>query len=305
MGEKREKRVWPYRFFRFLGVWAVAAIAWLVSTGYFLFTLRRVKASLQFYQSLFPGRNRFFYLRCAWRQFHNFASVFAERLTLESGREIEYLSDGWEYLQKAAERGTGGIIIMSHVGNWEVAARLFRRRNMKMMLFMGTREGEGIERLQKSDLKVDRVRVAAIPEGAKSTLDGLEGLKFIRRGGFISMAGDRVGHPGQRCVPVRFLGHEVSMPEAPYRFAAISHTPLFVFFVFRTGKRKYLIRITPLKIIGRTSRSERRKAIQQAAQEYSYQLEEAVRQFPYQWYHFGNTVVHDGLKADEGTQIHR
>ncbi len=288
-------RIHWYQAFRFLGIWAVAVLAWVVSTGYFLFRYQRVAASMRVYRRLFPERGRFFHLLCVWRQFHNFASLFSERLYLEAGKEVEIQSEGWQHLEAAAEGGSGGIIVMSHMGNWELAARLFRRRRLKMMLFMGARKDEKVEKVQKTDLTADRVQVIAARQGTGSPLDALEGLRHLRSGGFISMAGDRVGYADQRCVPVQFLGREVMLPQAAYEFAMISGAPLFVFFVLRTGKKEYRIQISEPEILKKPPRAERGQVIAQAAQRYARRLEEELRHHPFQWYHFGESNIHRAL----------
>ena len=60
-----------YRLFvgasRWVGVCVVAAFAWVVSTGYFLFRRSRVRESVRFYEALFPGRGRSHARRLAWR----------------------------------------------------------------------------------------------------------------------------------------------------------------------------------------------------------------------------------------------
>jgi predicted LPLAT superfamily acyltransferase len=287
-----------YRLFRRAGVWAVAVIAWIVATGYFLFRPSRVRASLRFYRRLFPERSRPGQLTCVWRQFHDFARVFVERLALERGGEVEYTSQGWDHLTGAAQSGRGGVIVMSHAGNWEMAARLFRRRELPIMLFMGERAQEEVEQLQKSDLLAERVQVVASRRGtgAPALFNGVEGLRFVRSGGFVSISGDRLAGPDQRRVAARFLGQEISLPAAPYRFALLAGAPLFVFFAFRLAPRRYHIEITePMEEV-QTSGSARRTRIERLAQCYATLLEEAVRRHPFQWYHFGETVVHEGLR---------
>jgi len=275
-----------YRVLSFIGIGAMAAFAWLVSTGYFLFLPRRLGHSLKFYRTLFPHEKLFFHLRCAWRQYHNFASLFAERLALERGRKVEYTSQGWEHLDQAVRDGTGGLIVMSHVGNWEVAARLFRRRNFKMLLYMGIKPREQVEQIQKDRLEEEQVKVVAAPREGRSPLDGLEGLRFLREGGFVSMTGDLSWGREQKGVEVSFLGHQVTLPETPYVFAAVARAPLFIFFGFKKGPGQYHIRITPPIRVEVASRARRREAIREVAQQYARLLEDAVREHPCQWYHF-------------------
>jgi predicted LPLAT superfamily acyltransferase len=275
-----------YRLIRRMGVWVVALFAWVISTFYFLLFPRRLRNSLRFYRALFPDRGPLSRLACSWRQYKSFASLFSERLALEGGREPPFESEGWEHLEQAAAAGTGGIILTSHVGNWEVAARLFRRRKLRMMIYMGARRDEQVERIQKSELRAEQLEVVSVGDDGGSPLDGLQGLKFLKEGGFVAMAGDRLWQQEQRQVSVSFLGRQISIPQAPFAFAMVARAPLFICFAFKKRDGSYQISSTQPQHVRPASRGQRDEAIQQAAQSYASLLEEKIRCFPYQWYHF-------------------
>jgi len=100
------------------------------------------------------------------------------------------------------------------------------------------------------------------------------------------MAGDIVWRDDQRKVPVKFLGHNAYLPEAPFVFALVSGAPLLVFFAFRTGKNSYHFSLSEPIILPPVSRGERPAAIGRAAQQYAELLEQSLRQHPFEWYHF-------------------
>ncbi|MDD5169497.1 MAG: hypothetical protein PHN75_11820, partial [Syntrophales bacterium] len=145
---------------------------------------------------------------------------------------------------------------------------------------------EQIERQQKESLVRDGVKVIAVEQDGGSPADVVEGLKFLRSGGLVSMTGDRLWRSGQRSIPVTFLGHEAFLPELPFVMALLSGVPLFAFFAYRTGKQSYHFRTVPLKYPRIKDRRERDRAIRQAAQSYADLLEESARQHPGEWFHF-------------------
>ena len=59
-----------------LGLWVFNFSAWIIATAYFLLFPVRVQNSVKFYRALYPDLSRFFHLKCAWKQFHNFTHVF-------------------------------------------------------------------------------------------------------------------------------------------------------------------------------------------------------------------------------------
>jgi len=265
--------------------------AWHVATGYFLFFPRRVAVSVRFYRRLFPGRGRWHPLRCAWRQYHRFVHVFLDRYRLAQGENIATTFEGWEHIVAATESGRGGIILMSHVGSWEVAARLLLRYGqkhprMKLLLYLGAKHKEQIERRQKTSVEEIGIRVISVPENGGSATDILEGLNFLREGGLVSLTGDRLWSRDQKAVTVRFAGGEARIPEIPYILSMLSGAPLLIFFGYRTGEGGYHLVAHPPLFVAAASRTERRTAVASAAQTYADLLAETVQSHPCEWYHF-------------------
>jgi len=276
---------------RGFGSWIFLLIAWHVATGYFLFSPRRVAVSVRFYRRLFPERPRRYALWCAWQQYHYFVHVFLDRFRLGEGDELPATCEGWEHIVAASRSGRGGIILMSHLGSWEIAAQLLKRKGggdsrMRLLLYLGAKHREQIERRQKRSVEESGIRVISVPEDGGSAMDILEGLNFLREGGLVSLTGDRLWGRDQRAVTVRFAGCEARVPEVPYILAMISGAPLLIFFGYRTGRGQYHLIAKPPLYVAAASRAERGKAVQTAAQTYADGLAETVRAHPYEWYHF-------------------
>jgi lauroyl/myristoyl acyltransferase len=274
------------------GVWFFSLSAWFVATGYFLFFPARVFQSMRFYRALFPQRGRLYALRRAWRQYHMFTTVFVDRFRLRKDGALPYTSRGRHHLDEALKGKTGGIILMSHMGNWEAAAHILKgeRRDMDLLLIMGIRDREGIERIQKESLAQSGVRVMAAGRADGSPLDILEPLRFLKEGGLVSLTGDVIWHENQRAVSVDFLGHTATLPETPHMLTLVSGAPVFVLFAFRRADGSYDFSVTPLEQATAASRSDRRAAIRRSAQGYADLIAEKLREYPDQWYHFGARI---------------
>ena len=275
-------------FSRWCGLWLFRTGAWFVATGFYLFFPRRVAGSMAFYRALWPGRSRWFYLRCAWRQFHNFTGVFLDRFLLQTGQTLHHTSEGMEHLDRLLDEGSGAILLMSHVGNWEIAAHMLkrRRRQLPLLLYMGARQKEQIEKLQKVDLAESGIRIIVAGASAGTPYDTVEGIQHLKNGGLISLSGDRVWHSGQRTVDVRFVGRRVSLPVGPHVFALLAGVPLLTFFSHRTGPRSHHVIVGEPQWVPGGSRGAREAAFQASAQAYADRLEAHVRRHPFDWFHF-------------------
>jgi predicted LPLAT superfamily acyltransferase len=280
-------RILPF-IARIFGVWAFDLIAKGIAAGYFLFAPRRVMVSVRFYRALFPQRARAYPFWCTWKQFQNFTSVYLDRYRFHEVGDISFTDEGWEHVENALDRKTGGIVLMSHLGNWEIAAHLMKqkREQMPLILFMGQRAKAHIERIQKEDLRRRGIRIVAVEKNWETSFDLLEGLRFIQAGGLVSMTGDQIWDSRQRVVSVSMLGHEVHLPETPHVLAMLSGAPLIVFLSHRTGNKRYHLKMSEPLYVEKAPRQLRTEAIRKSAQGYADLLETHLRGNPFEWYHF-------------------
>ena len=273
---------------RLLGSWFFVLVSGGIAAGYFFLFPKRAAIGFDFYRSLFPNRGRVYHQWCTFRQFIDFTHVFLDRLLLNDlGEGPSVTFDGWERLRDAMG-ANGGILLMSHIGNWEVAARLLKKTlpDLKLMLYMGVKQKEQIEAIQKKTVRDSDIRIIGVDENGGSPFDIVEAIRFLRAGGLVSLTGDRVWQAHQRTIPVRFLGRSVELPAAPYVLAMASGAPIFVFFALRSKGRYYHFNVSPPIVVAAADRADREAAMAQAAQHYAGHLEDTVRRHPYQWHHF-------------------
>jgi predicted LPLAT superfamily acyltransferase len=274
------------RMTRLCGPWLLAVTARIIAAGYF-FCSGRVPESRRFYGALFPERGSLYHLWCAFKQYQNFTTIHLDRFLADRSDTTSFTPEGWGKLEAVIGK-QGGILLMSHLGNWEMAARLLRKQkeDLQLLLYMGVKEKEGVERMQKEDLRRAGVTIIGVDQEGGSPFAAVEGIRFLQSGGIVSMTGDIVWRGDQRKVRVRFLGHDAYLPEAPYIFALVSGAPLFVFFAFRIGKNSYRFTLSDPIAIRPHARAERARAIGEAAQQYADLLEKMLREHPFEWYHF-------------------
>jgi predicted LPLAT superfamily acyltransferase len=171
---------------------------------------------------------------------------------------------------------------------------------MRLLLYLGAKHREQIERRQKKSVEESGIRIISVPENGGSAMDILEGLNVRREGGLVSLTGDRLWGREQRAVTVRFAGGEARIPEIPYLLAMLSGAPLLIFFGYRTGKGAYHLITKPPLCITKASRGERNRAVEKAAQAYADLLADTVRAHPYEWYHFEPFLTPPRQGSDRG-----
>jgi predicted LPLAT superfamily acyltransferase len=265
-----------------------AIVAQGIATGYFLFNPRRRSVGCEFYATLYPQKSRLYHYIAVWRQFTSFTYIFLDRFIQREVRNLDYSIQGREHVVAAHAGRKGGILLMSHMGNWEVAAHLLTKvlPDLNLMLYMGIRDKEEIEKIQKQSICRDGIRIIGVDQNGGSPFDIVEGIRFLRNGGLVSMAGDVVWRDDQRTIEGEFLGRQVRIPEAPFVLALVSGAPLIVFFAFRTPEGQYRFSALPPIHVASPTRQERPTALKSAAQRYLGYMEAALAEYPYQWFHF-------------------
>jgi len=283
------------RISRLIGPWFFAGVARCIAAGYFLLSAK-VRESCRLYAILFPQRGRWFHRWCAFRQYQNFTTIHFDRFLTNHYCPPTCDREGAEALEARIGHG-GAVLLMSHLGNWEMAARMLMRRGHEtpLLLYMGVKDKEGVERTQKEELRQAGGTILGIDRGAASPFTAVEGLRMLRQGGLVSMTGDMVWRTDQRRAPVTLLGHAALVSEAPFVFALVSGAPIFVFFAFRTGRNRYKLAFSEPIWVQSRGRGERQRVIAEAAQQYADLLENALRAHPCEWYHF-DRFLHEPVR---------
>jgi len=268
-----------------LGSWLAWPSVWMVAAWYFVFKPSRRRLSLELYRAVYPERGKRDHLVMAWRQYQSFTTLFVDRMRFVQGRDVPCRVEGREHLDNVLSSGKGAILLMSHVGNWEMASHVLGREGVRLMLFMGERQGDQIEKVQKNDLERQNIKIVKVAAGGGSPMDGVAALNFLRQGGLVSMAGD-LQWAGERKVDATLFGRRVQLPAAPHALALVSGAPVLVFFAFRLKGGGYRVKMFPPHLVQAQDRSMREDALRNSVENYASILEEAIRQHPEQWYTF-------------------
>lgn len=272
---------------RLLGPWFFTCAARIIAFGYYCFS-PKTRTSDHFYGVLFPEKSSFYHRWCTFQQYQNFTTLHIDRLRLNNDNEgITFTSSGLEHLE-SIQPHTGGIILQSHLGNWDIAAHLLRKTSphLELLLYMGIKDKEAVERLQKNELSSSGITIIGVGQDGGSPFEAVEGIAHLRNGGIVAMTGDMLWQDDQRHVTVDFLEHKTILPAAPYIFALLTGAPLLLFFTFQNGGNSYHFSLSEPLYLHVQSRQDREQAIAQAAGQYATRLEHALRKHPFEWYHF-------------------
>lgn len=218
------------------------------------------------------------------KTFTSYAACFAESLGIErdDARETELSVRGEEHLRAALEAGRGGILVTGHIGPWDCAARFLAKDiSAEVIVVMLAEPDERARHLHDTVRERGGVRILHVGE---HPLDALPLLRHVRGGGVAAIQLDRAA-PGGRSLDVELFGRRETMPEGPFRLAALSGAPIVPIFAHRRGYFRYELAIeAPIWLPRQASAGE----LQAAAATAARTMQAFISRHPTEWFHFNN-----------------
>lgn len=272
--------------------WTFATVAWWLG-------IRR-RVTLENLQHAFPEKTPEERRAIARETYRHQARAFVNAFRVvamspaELDQQIEY--DGFEPLRKAAEAGTGAMVVSAHFGEWEVLAEVMARRGYKLSAVVrplsGAVNAALMDARARSGLELIAQRGAVAPM-----------IRALRAGRVVIQLIDQ-SLPAEHAVFVPFFGRPASTTPAPSVAAQRTGTPVFVVLGVRTARGLRMIVEGPLALPVATSRAEATR-LHMAAM--TAVVERHVRAHPEQWLWLHRrwkvqppTSLHADAKADAG-----
>ena len=216
--------------------------------------------------------------------FTSYAACFAESLGIErpDARNTVLSVEGEVHLRNALSAGHGVILVTGHIGPWDSAARLLAKDfRADVLVVMLAEPDERARRMHDSVRERSGVRVVHVGE---HPLAALPLPRHVRAGGVVAVQLDR-GAPGGRGLDVQLFGDWHSIPEGPFRLAALSGAPIVPIFAHRAGYFRYQFSVAePIWLNRRASATE----LQAAAASAASSMQSFISRHPTEWFHFTN-----------------
>ena len=225
-------------------------------------------------------------LASVYRHVRLFAHVSLDRIFMARGdfRHFAVSSHGEEHLRDAARSGQGAIVMLAHLGSFEVMRGLADVRGLPIHVLAYSGNARRIAAALRAMNPSIEARVIEIRPGDPSFV--FEAEDVVRRGEILGTMGDRVGLGGKSAV-APFLGAPARFPAGPYLVAAALGCPVLVAFGLHTPPNRYDLYCEPLAdriVLPRGAARE--EALAAWASRYAARVEHHCRLAPYNWFNF-------------------
>ncbi|MEO8904846.1 MAG: lysophospholipid acyltransferase family protein [Polyangiaceae bacterium] len=218
------------------------------------------------------------------RTFTSYAACLAESLGIEraDAQHTELTVNGEAHLRDAMAAGRGVILVTGHIGPWDCAAHLLAKDfSADVLVVMLAEPDEGARQVHDAVRQRSGVRVVHVGE---HPLDALPLLRHVQSGGVVAIQLDRAA-PGGRSLDVELFGDKESLPEGPFRLAALSGAPIVPIFAHRAGYFRYEFSVAePIWVRRQAGAPE----LQAAAASAAKSMQSFISRHPTEWFHFAN-----------------
>jgi phosphatidylinositol dimannoside acyltransferase len=213
--------------------------------------------------------------RASVRSFGRMATDFLWLRTLAQ-EEIPRVAEaaGVEHLAGALRAGRGVILVLPHLGCWDVAAALASAAGLPITIV--TEDGWGA-RLVAGSRRRPGVRLAPRERSLRPL------LRALGRNEAVALLAD-LARSGVHTLEVPFFGRPAPMPSGPARLSVRTGAPILVVCAVRSAPGRYRVELQPPLRTGADSDEE--SAVRQLTAGMAAGFERAIRAYPDQWYPF-------------------
>ena len=214
--------------------------------------------------------------------FRQFALKLMDLWRFESGVAIDTwftTETNWELLQSACRRGKGVLLVMPHLGNWEIGGALLAKQGIKLLVLTQAEPGQGLTELRKASRA--RWGIETLVVGSNG-FDFVEIIKRLQDGATVALLIDRP--PASKAVTVELFGQPFRASVAAAELARASGCAIVGVTVTRAADT-YAARILEEFHYDRQALGNR-EARRELTSRILRAFEPEIRQNADQWFHF-------------------
>lgn len=220
-----------------------------------------------------------------FKHLYTFASVTLDRIYFLNSRLDLFdvrIEDPDNQALGAATRGAGLFLIGAHMGSFDsVRSIAYQYPSLDMALLMYEDNARNIKQLLHAINP--QAQQAIISLGQPSAM--LQVRDHLAAGGLIGILADRALEASGN-VSLNLLGDPASLPEGPFRLAAMLKHPVFFMVGIFEGGNRYTIHLEPIMDFSSVAAADRVLAAQQAMAKYVQLIEKYCLLAPANWFNF-------------------
>jgi KDO2-lipid IV(A) lauroyltransferase len=251
-------------------------VAELMGLAFYCFGKKTREATLESIRVVFPGLGGAEAKKMAMAAFINQSKNLVELMRYPSLKKRDIESkirfEGLDNLKSALARGRGVILLVAHVGNWELLGAIWGLLGHRVYSFFLDARIDAIGKIL-NDLRESRgIKLIPRAELKKS-------VQCLKENAMLGVIADQDG--GENGVYTEFFGRIVSAPRGPAALARNTGATILPNFLVRNGDDTYTMIMQKPIILDKTKSKE--TDIKNYTVLFLQIYEKIIRQYPEQW----------------------
>lgn len=251
---------------------------------YFVIFARKARKPMYYYFNSIIGYGFFKTVYYLYLNNLTFGKVLIDKVVLMAGlpNKFKFDFEGEENLHNMA-KNEGGLIISSHIGNWEIAGHLLERIKTPVHVVMLDAEHRRIKVLLDNFMTNKSLNFITI----KDDMSHLFKIKeVLQNNEIVAIHGDRF-LPGSKTMSCNFMGQNAEFPTGPFYIALKYKKPVTFVSAIKETNTQYHFKATKAKLYENSnSKLEREKILKQMLSDYIAELQITLRKHPEQWFNY-------------------
>ncbi|MFA5631142.1 MAG: hypothetical protein WC997_06505 [Porticoccaceae bacterium] len=292
--------------YRHGGIWPFRLCLAPVVLCYALFHGRARRASADYRARMhrinpaFPPPRPWHFVRHLWQ----FANALLDKLAVWMGdiTRDRVMLHGSDTIDDLLQRRRGALILISHLGNFEICQALSETRpGLRLTVLHHTANAAKFNAILAQYNRESRIELLQVADLDVATAIRLN--EKIGAGEFVAIAADRVAIDNDRSLSLDFLGAPAPFPLGPFALAVALEAPVLTIHCLKHSGR-YHIHFDVLWQGGAVPRNRRGAQRHALARAFAARLAHHCLAAPWQWYNFfpfweSARVAHDPQFRDD------
>jgi len=268
---------------RLTGLRGAYGLLYFVCIHYLLFDREAVGLASAYVKRRFPKAGRIKRALIMYRLFISLGKQLIDRTACMSGSvEFDVNHVGLDEFLSLIDGADGGLILLvSHVGNWQVAMTRLVDVKRDVYVLMRPEENPGVIESLHINEGYGNVKILAVTPDHSTVIQIMD---LLSKGNIVAIMGDR--RYGADGCNVKFLGDEARFPYGAFSIAAGVRCPLVLLLSFKEGAYSYAADFTHVFHPRYEKGREKKEQIREWVQAYARALEEKLEKYPLQWFMF-------------------
>lgn len=263
-----------------LGVMPAYILLIFVAGYYFLFSRKSTNAIWYYLRQ----RLKFPVLKSVitlYKNYYRFGQALIDRIVMMADikNKFSFNFDDEVYFNEMIKQGKGGLLLSGHLGNWEIAGHLLKKRfTTPINIVMYDNESEQLKQYLEDQTGIRNAKIIVIKDNLSHIYQITEALGNNE---FVCMHADRF-LPGNKTLEADFLGAAATFPAGPFVLASKLDVPVSFVFAMKQTNFHYHFYASP----GVVYRNKPNSQPINILKDFVAAMEIKVKQYPEQWYNY-------------------